>query len=135
VTVGGALRPGPGPGGATQALKHPPKVGGARCIDGLASRMRSLLAAHVVVAGCTGDQAAPVAQVRPVRDLREGREHSNTLSKVGGGDRRWCASQRRLGVEIEELAGCGTRDHNVSNSTRKFLVQANMLETGVVPRR
>jgi hypothetical protein len=70
-----------------------------------------------------------------VRDLGERREHSNTLSKVVGGDRRWCASQRQLGVEIEELAGCGTWDHNVSKSTRKFLLQANMLEAGVVPRR
>ena len=69
-----------------------------------------------------------------VWDLGEQREHSNTLSKVGGGDRRWCASQRRLGFEIEELAGCGTQDHNVSKSTRKFLVQANMLEAGVVSR-
>jgi hypothetical protein len=97
--------------------------------------MRSFLAAHVVAAGCPGDQAAPVAQVRPVRDLREQRELTNTLSKVGGGDRRWCASQRRLGVEIEELAGCGTRDHKVSKSIRKILVQANMLKAGVVPHR
>jgi hypothetical protein len=39
--------------------------GGARRFGGLASRLTRLLAAHVVLAACdTGDQNAPIAQVR-----------------------------------------------------------------------
>jgi hypothetical protein len=61
----------------------------------------------VVVARVTGDQNAPVAQVRAGPGLGGRRERSSILPKVEGGGRRWCASQRRLGVKIEELAGKG----------------------------
>jgi hypothetical protein len=40
-----------------------------------------------------------------VRDLGERRERSIILPKVVGGGRRWCASLRWLGVEMDALAG------------------------------
>jgi hypothetical protein len=79
-------------------------VGGARHRGGLASRLSSLLAAHVVAAACTRDQAAPVARVRPGPGPG-GATHALKHPPKS----RWCTSQRWLGVEIEELAGCPRR--------------------------